>query len=325
MPGGRTEPSTNLRLRLALTPAMPSPTSHWRVSIGNLGRAPIRSGKWKPTSGSIRSPKPNLLACRHRLIPDPLTANALATVPREKNGTAAPEFALGRGRLQGRTATSQRSELDTSCQLDVARVADGAVPLPEDTATGVHRGIEGIAGAVALVHEIVIVEEVEEVRRELEVHPFGNLRVLGERYIPILVGLAIDSGNTFSVSGVTPRGEVAFKGQRIQVLRAILRRVKAVPSVYKWPLTREDSRDAGLAEITQTGRWATARGEGHGNAPLIAVERADLPPTDQRIQRPPGTEEPLTASERKIVNRGDLPCDRHVAWRQGILALGVKG
>src|SRR6185312_15749698 len=95
MPGGRTEPSTNLRLRLALTPAMPSPTSHWRVSIGNLGRAPIRSGKWKPTFGSIRSRKPNLLACRQHLIPDPLTANALATVPRKKMEPPHPSLHSG--------------------------------------------------------------------------------------------------------------------------------------------------------------------------------------------------------------------------------------
>src|SRR6185437_6681198 len=193
---------------------------------------------------------------------------------------------FGRERFQG-GLTSQRSELDTSRHLNIARIADGTIPLPEGVSGTSHVRIEGVAGAVALVHEVVVIEEVEKVRRELEAHPFGNLCVLGKRNVPILVRRSIDRGNRFSVSGVTVRGEVAFKGQGIQVLRAVLRRIEAVPSMHERILTGEKSRNARLAEVTQTGVWAVGRGEGHGNAPLVAIEWADLPSADERIHWTP--------------------------------------
>jgi len=55
--------------------------------------------------------------------------------------------------------------------------------------------------------QIVVVERVIEVGRELEVDPLDDLEFPGERNIPILVRRTVDGGNSVADTGVAEVAE----------------------------------------------------------------------------------------------------------------------
>ena len=73
----------------------------------------------------------------------------------------------------------------------------------------------------------MIVERVEEVGAEFEIHLFSDLGVLGQRNVQVLVAGTVDCRYGRSDAHVAERGEVRLKGCGVQVRSAALRVVAA--------------------------------------------------------------------------------------------------
>ena len=114
---------------------------------------------------------------------------------------------------------SNRSELDSRCKLDHPRVAYSSVPSAKRVARSSNICDERHACTVSLADKVMVVEEIETVCAEPNVHVF-NPRVLSERYVGILVRRPVHIRNCVAKPGISKRGEVGLEGCRIKQLPA---------------------------------------------------------------------------------------------------------
>jgi hypothetical protein len=143
-------------------------------------------------------------------------------------------------------------ELQTSGELDGTRSANSAIPGSEVALCYVCVKGHGRAAIIATLRsdQIVVVECVEEIGRELEGRFFCDAEVLGQGDVEVLVCRAVKRSDRIAGSGVAEAVELRSRLERTQVeVLCPGAGVEAVASVQLRKLARYLTRDAAFAEV----------------------------------------------------------------------------
>src|SRR3954451_20280850 len=256
---------------------IPNPTWRWPESCTRWDERQKQIKKYKLTCVFVPARSPEIRP--YRAGNRPLKRNA--TQPKRiPAGWRKGENGYFFGRL----------ELDPSRELNCAgrrhRVGPASEGVGRTIAVDVGHECHRLAAVVSALagQQVVIVERVEEVGFEPEIHLFSDPGVFGERDVKGLVGGAIDVRHGLAGPCISERREVGFKSVLVEV-SSPAGRIESVASMRLDLRPGFDSGNAALAELGhQRGSCARRGVEGEGCPILPAPQRAHLPSADKNIR-----------------------------------------
>lgn len=216
-------------------------------------------------------------------------------------------------------------ELNSPGQLYGSWLADRSIPGAERRVRGAaYIGVKGrIASEVLtlVIDKVMGVERIEEIRADLEGHPFSDLRALGQGKVQILEVGPANIADPAPVARIARCVEVTVRLEGIDIEQRAFEGIKVIWVLQEWIHSRDQPRYAGsnvrLADpVIAEKEWDAAR---------EAINWAELPPPHNLVQRSVRIQERFAVAEGKIIDKGGRHDLRHVVGRQSPGATALVG